>query len=62
MQVKMEQLQALKNRELDGIAARLEDLGMTIDTLKEDLAGLAAEVTGNIFSYREGPLQRPGEN
>merc|ERR1719321_1059919 len=54
--------QALKNRELDGIAARLEDNGMTLDTLKEDLAALAAEVENLQLQVKRAGEDRAAES
>merc|ERR1719460_1362097 len=57
-----EKLQALKNRELDGLAARIEDFGMTVDALKEDLASLAAEVANLQLQVKRAGEDRAAES
>merc|ERR1719460_3422588 len=57
-----EKLQALKNRELDGLAARIEDFGMTVDALKEDLASLAAEVANLQLQLKRAGEDRAAES
>jgi len=54
--------QALQNRELDGLAARLDDLGMTVDALAEDLAAHAAELKNLQLQVKRAGEDRKMEN